>query len=343
MNVIVIANVIVRVMSALATNFKRYLTETTGLDVALRRKDAERLPVFLRQLYDLFRLEIGGEIFTGIFLKPGHEFTASAFRKQLPMLMKHGSGEKYVLVAPALSGFSRRSLIEKRIPFVVPETQIHWPELGVVLRARQGQRTQTHLPVERVSPATQAVIVFALTTDLTGIVTPKELTRRLGYTPMSMTRALNEMESAGLAEIERVGRERHLHLPGNRRAFWERARPRMRNPVRMEVRLWERDVPEECRLPAGETALARRTMLAQPAVPVFAVGRKGWRAIERQGVERVPEPESGTCLLQVWLYEPSLFCDAGGVDVFSLYLSLEAEQDERVAAARETMMEKHAW
>jgi hypothetical protein len=47
--------------------------------------------------------------------------------------------------------------------------------------------------------------------------------------------------------------------------------------------------------------------------------------------------------VEVWSYDPKRFAKEGFVDTFSLYLNLRNDQDERIEAALEEMMEKVEW
>jgi hypothetical protein len=51
--------------------------------------------------------------------------------------------------------------------------------------------------------------------------------------------------------------------------------------------------------------------------------------------------EPGTCLLQVWRYDPKVLEVDGMVDPFSLYLSFHGETDERIEMALEDMLERY--
>ncbi len=46
-----------------------------------------------------------------------------------------------------------------------------------------------------------------------------------------------------------------------------------------------------------------------------------------------------TCTIQVWRYDPTLFAKNVVVDIFSLYLSLKDETDERVELAMQEALE----
>jgi len=130
-----------------------------------------------------------------------------------------------------------------------------------------------------------------------------------------------------------------LSFPEGRKALWERAKARLRDPVRTTVRLWERDIPKRFRLLASESALAEWTNLNPPPSPVYAVGRKGWNEIHKSKPDEIPVEEPGTCTVQIWRYDPTLFASQSCVDAFSLFLSLEHESDERVSAALGRLME----
>src|SRR5660397_140392 len=108
------------------------------------------------------------------------------------------------------------------------------------------------------------------------------------------------------------------------------------------VRIRESRLPLDSRTVAGDTALAALSMLVPPKEPVYALGSQAWKKIANN-VEQIPVEDVETCRIQLWCYDPALFARGGRVDCFSLYLSLRDEEDERVEAALEEMMEKTAW
>jgi hypothetical protein len=335
-------NVIIAFMNELANQFEQYLAGITQerLD-ASPLPERKRLPHFLQQLYSLYRLRIGPRTYLGILLRDQKQFKPSSFVKHLRQLPLDEI-EGYCLIARALPVYVRKKLIENGIPFVVPGSQLFWPALGVVIQQR-GSWRQPLAKTAQLSPATQVVILHALTGHIDEVVTPKTLAERLGYTAMTMTRALDEIEANGLGRVTKEGRERRLFFSGGRKTLWEQARPFLRNPIRDAVRLMEPDVPVEFRLLAGESALAARTILGYPPTPAYAVGREAWKVIRENGVEVVPVEEPGTCTLQIWRYNPALFAADGSVDIFSLYLSLQNERDERVESSLDEMMERFSW
>lgn len=327
-------------MERFSQYFVEYIFEMAGLPAALGRPVPTDLPQYLKQRYSLYEVAIDRRWFLGILLEDSTDFRPATFEKHLRQIIQRTDNyEGYCLVAEALPGYVRKRLVERKIPFVVPGLQMFWPELGLAIQSRKAKLELA--PVEVVSPATQAVLVLALSGGITKPVTPKMLAERLHYTTMTMSRALDELEGNEIATVERKGRERLLY-PERVKTLWEKALPFMRNPVRETVRIEERRLPKNTRIVAGEIALAKLSMLVPPREPVYALGRTSWKKIATN-TEKIPVEDAGTCQVQLWRYDPALFSIEGKVDPFSLYLSLKDEADERLQSALEEMMEKTLW
>ena len=309
-----------------------------GLDVSPSR-ETRSLPPFLRERYDLYRVTIDGREITVFVLRDPDHFTPAAFEKQLhhfPDDVRRG----YVVVADALPGFLRKRLIERNIPFVVPDVQLHWPDLGVAVRARRGRipsKFERH-----VHPPTQVLIVGLLTRTIPNEISAQDAARRLGYSSMTMTCAFDELEAADLARTKRRGHERKVHFSDDHKALWGAARPKMRSPVLKTVRLPTTDVVQHDPLSAGDSALAAMSMLASPTVPIYAIGRKRW-VTEATKPETTAISDEEVCDLQVWSYDPHLTASERHVDPFSLTLSLQDTADDRVALALEEMIKDFRW
>jgi DNA-binding MarR family transcriptional regulator len=253
-------------------------------------------------------------------------------------------GLPVIFVTQALASYERRRLIEQKVPFLVPGNQLYLPDLGVDLR--EYFRLRQPAADAPLSPATQALLITAL---LRPHWEPKwhpaAAGARLAYTPMTISRATRELVGAGLADISRVGRSQYLMMTASPRETWERAAPVLRSPVQRTVwslspvpvdatgRIWRW---------AGLSALARRSMLDEPGIPVMAVGRADWQAL-RQHIEEVPEAIPGSRAWQVWHYSPALSPDGDLVDPLSLILSLRDSTDERVQSALDEVKEQLRW
>lgn len=320
----------------LAKDLKHYLTEVTGLEITISPQDSSDLPYFLSRQYALYHLQVGHTSFSAIFLRHQDDFKPVQFIKHVHQI-PFTEVDEVCLVAKFLPSYVRKRMIERRITFVIPKVQMYLPTLGMELRPRAVRVKPSD--VERFSPATQVVLIRWLLGKIPGSVTPLELSRQLGYSTMSMSRALDELESTKLAQVERIGRERLLTFVGNRRDIWQQALPRLRSPISKTVRILKHDLQNQEVLPAGLTALSNHSMLNEPVYPEYAISRDTWKAIKQTGADIIPIEEPGTCLIQIWCYDPKTLKVDELVDPFSLYLSLQDETDERIHIALEEMMD----
>jgi AraC-like DNA-binding protein len=320
-------------------HLQRYFQDTLGIKVAPAPwRMAERLPPFLNERYVFAQVEIlGTRCVLVIDDKPAEESPA-AVRKHLQMLGTQHEGPA-IYVRARVSAYNRKRLIEQKVPFVVPGNQMYLPMFAVDLREHFRQaRGETQV----LSPATHVVVIHALLHNATDGLVPLELARRFGYSPMTMTRAFNELEAAHLGVTTLRDRKRVLHLTGPRQKIWDDALPFLQNPTKKRV--W---IDRGARLGgvrAGLTALAHYSMLSPPENPTWAVTGPQWHDFRnRHAVVEVPEGDPEGQEIQVWGYDPTLFAQGEVVDPLSLYLTLKGDADERIQAALEEMMRRLEW
>lgn len=320
-------------MKATTQVLEKYLEDILDFKIKLSPWNKKReLPIFLNDAYDFFEGDLLERHCLFLFSRVDSKITPAGIKKQIDLI--HKKTERFcVLVQQATTSYNRKRLIEHRIPFIIPNSQIYLPFLGIVL---QEYFKPANTAKESISPATQVVIINALLSESENPVTPLELSLKLGYSPMTMTRAFNELEKLGIGQVVKKGKERILSFPEGKRTLWEKAKHFMRSPVKK--RLWAKG--NKLRNEAGLSALASQTMLASPPLPIYAINFKNQK---KTGIKELPDQEIAAFELEVWHYDPDLFAQNGRVDPFSLYLSLEEYQDERVESALEDMMEKLEW
>jgi hypothetical protein len=255
-------------------------------------------------------------------------------RKHIELVREKFDGP-CVYVHSGLSGYNRKRLIEQLVPFIIPGNQMYLPELGLDLREHF---RKLRGGITRLSPATQTVILEALVHDLDPHATPTMLAKQLGYTVMTMTRAFDEIQSVDLGDVSQFGRERRLTLDADRRALWEKARPFLSSPIGRRICVPRDSLVPDTFVKAGLSALAHYTRLGEPSHETYAVGRSEWENAREPEAGVGLSAEQGTCELEIWRYSPRGFAKDGIIDRFSLYLSLQNLNDERVEAALEEMM-----
>ena len=327
-------------MDQLTTNFKRYLKET--LDIDARPKQwlgTGSLPIFLRNMYTFFEVRILGMPCLVMATKDKTEQTPATIQKHMLQVRKKWHDE-VIYVQQKVTAYNRKRLIQHKIPFVVPLNQMYLPFLGIDLREHFKNIRETEASF---SPSTQVVVLYYLSQNGQLRLTPKTLADELGYSIMTMTRALDELDGAGLGTIAMEGRERVLRFNQSKKQVWETALERLRRPVKRK--LWVKTHSNKLLgMKAGLSALAHYSNLAEPANPVLALGGKQWKKVHAtDGVMTLDIAESNAQELEVWSYSPKLFANKEVVDRFSLFLSIRGDYDERVQSALESMMEQVEW
>ncbi len=327
-------------MDRLALDIRDYLNATLGAHIVLRPPSHLRLPLFLSQRYHILEGSLfGTRLLFAVARKPEDQ-TPSDIRTQLTRLQEHG-GSPVVYVRRGITSYNRRRLIDARVPFIVPRRQMFLPQLGLDLRERFGSLRRVG---KALSPSAQAVLLhILLRPDALDPFTTATVAPPLRYSPITLSRAFDELSAADLAESATLGRTRQLRLREPAQPTWRKAQPLLRSPVGRiyHVRGAARILPGVI---AGMSALARRSHLADPSTPVIAASRQEWKVAQgRRGLVVVPEPEPETVVVEVWHYPPRLLCNGKIADPLSLALSLREERDERVEAAIEHMLAAIPW
>ena len=327
-------------MDQLAISFKRYLKETLDIDTRPKQwQGAGNLPIFLRNTYVFFGVRILGVSCLVMATKGKTEQTPATIQKHILQVRKKWQDE-VIYLQQKVTAYNRKRLIQYKIPFVVPLNQMYLPFLGIDLREHFRNIRE---PEASFSPSTQVVVLYYLSQHGQLRLTPKTLANELGYSIMTMTRALDELDGVGLGTIAMEGRERVLRFNQDKRLVWETALERLRNPVKK--RIWVKTFSNKSfGVKAGLSALASYSNLAEPVNPVLALERKYWKKVKTNDdvmVLDIAEPDASE--LEIWSYSPNLFANKGVVDRFSLFLSTKEDNDERVQSALESMMEQVEW
>ena len=319
---------------------ERYLHEALGIAVKTKPwSGADRLPHVLKERYRFAQAELLGLHALLVIDSNPDDQSPATVRKHMDMLQTKQPAD-LIYVRTQVTAYNRKRLIEQKVPFIVPGNQMYLPMLAIDLR-EHFRRIREEVP--SFSPSTQVVVLYVLHRDAGQVLIPTEMAPLLGYSTMTMTRAFDELETAGLAEVTVRGRERCLRFNGSRKEIWDKAQPFLRSPVNKRLMIRRAEDAEGATL-AGLTALAHYSMLAAPAYTTHALSRENWIAYrKRHKIIEVPPQDPDAGEIEVWWYPPALFAEHGIVDQLSLFLSLKADHDERTETALEEMMEKFKW
>ena len=265
-----------------------YLETVLQRGVALQDWDGHGLlPVFLTRLYQFFESRIAQTPLLFMFAEETGEHTPAEIAKHLDLVRPEFDGIVVYSAERIAAGFRAR-LVAGGVAFGGSQATSYlcrsWQRIcASTTGGRKPERA------DKLSPSAQLVLFFHL---LEGGQrrqwTPTELAKPLGYSIMTMSRALEELAVFGLARIERRGRKKLLWFLAEGRLLIEEARTLLIRPERRRdcVR-WLKHPPD---LPlAGEHALACFSDLNPPSAPlVYAVTQAqrqdllvdGWAELE---------------------------------------------------------------
>ena len=200
-------------------------------------KGQGELPFFLVNRYSFYETTLLEQACILMIAKANADLTPTAIKKHWE-LVQQKCGGLCIVIQQGVSAYNRARLIGHHIPFIVPGNQMYLPDLGIDLREHFRKLRTSSL--KSFSPATQAVVIYALLHGTNERFIPSELAKKLKYTPMTMTRAFDELQAANIGEISHKGRERWWLFAGSKRELWEQTRPLMRTPVKYKTWLFQK-------------------------------------------------------------------------------------------------------
>jgi hypothetical protein len=335
---------VVSQMNPLAAAVRKYIHEVIGVTSSEDKVWAQEneLPYYLKEAFEFREMELMGQPIV-LAMKRSQDKQSLSEVKTWLNKVRAVAGKPAVYVTEALASYERKRLIEQKVPFVVPGNQLYLPDCGLDFREYFRKRAE---PADSpLSPSAQAMLITALLHQPWETQwQPAKVATALGYTPMTLSRAVKELTSSGIATARTVGRTRWLGMEKPAQQLWELAQPLMRSPVKRSV--WvlpESSAALGVERAAGLSALAKHTMLAEPKWPVYAMDGANWKKVIAAGVRELPEPVPGAQEWQLWSYSPALVQGSDMVDPLSLILSLQDSADDRVQLALDELKGQLPW
>lgn len=328
-------------MVKLSDRLLDYLERLSGERPVLVPEPAAGLPLFLRSRYKINSVRVFGRRFLlALEAEDRDPGSPGEYQTQAEQLGSH-LREPPVLVLAALDSYARNRMVRLGIPFIVPGSQAFLPNALLDLRERQPQPGKTR--GRTLTPAAQCLVLYHLQRESLAATPLQEIARKIGYSPIMLTKVRAELEFAGLCESVRDRRATLLRFAHEGRKLWERALPLLSRPDRSQHWIqWEK--PRDPALLAGMSALSRRSMIEDDRLPTYAVWQRSVRSHLEQGLYRRSRGrEEANLRLEGWTYNPLTLGGKGMVDPLSLYLSLRDSPDERVQQQIQKLVEDMSW
>ena len=316
-------------------------TDTLGIQIIEKPfLDEKRFPIFLRNEYDILQGEV--ENIPCLLLKKIGDMNLAQMKKHMQVVTNY-TDTPCVFVLDHVTDYQKKRLIELRISFIVPGKQLYMPFLGVVL-SREYKKIKK--PAQQISFAAQKIVLLAAYQKW-GSMTVTQIARLAGYSKMTVSRCLDELEGVIPDCVIVEGRNRRLSLPSAKtvREQYDFLKPFLRSPVRKVISLFDIPLKIKNLSAGGFSALSEYTMLADNAYPTYAVSKNDFRHLEKdESFLITPEGEEPKALLEVWEYL-ILLTDKKLPDPISLAISFEkrGDTDDRTKMAIEKMLEEYTW
>jgi DNA-binding MarR family transcriptional regulator len=324
-------------MDDLILKTKRYLEDNLDASVQIRPIDlSAQLPYFYTEYYRLYNLVINGVDY--LLCEARDILIAKQVRTQLAELESR-IGKQTVYLSTEINASLRRSLVEKRVSFIIPKSQIYLPKLGIVFNDRYHSTRYTQ---DSLSPVAQVILIRTILNREYDSVTASEYAGKLSYAIMSVSRAFTEFVTYGLVSREEHWRRKPITWLYQGRELWEKALPLLFNPAQKS--LWINNSERLSYCLAGISALSRYSMINEDDYLTYAtissIAKKDFGIHYMNHRNR---PSDNFNQLQIWRYNPKLISNEDVVDRLSLYLSLKDSTDERIQIALDEMMAGIRW
>ena len=325
------------------TLFSTYLERSLGIRPSLcPYLKADSFPLSLKQSYAIQECMLLGKKFLALFAHSSDN-TPSEIEKQSQWI-KQKTALHSIFVLPELSAYVRTQLIEKKIPFIVPNVQLYLPDLGLDLRENIKQKNRVS---SKIFPASQVIVLAYLLKRMQMHMgfSANTLAQQFGYSRMTMSRALDELGALSLVSRNIEGRYGEYRFNIHGEQLWEKVLPQLRSPV-IKRNYIIGSFPAADFL-CGESALAQKTMLAYSGSNSWAFTSQAFEAIlKSKDIQVIPKlyKAMDTAEIELWQYDPQLLADKSCVDPLSLYLSFYSNNpDERIALALDELVRGVTW
>ena len=294
----------------------------------------KKLPLKFRGSYELF--SVYQDSVEWIIAKPKKEVRLNTLRYDRSQIEK-AAGLNCALYFDKLNYYTKETMLNEGIPFILDGKQVFLPFLGMLLSEKDDRRL---VPVHTISFLTQKLILCALYEKWNDMNATK-IAEALGVTKMSVSRCLDEIEYLDIKILDKSGKTRKVSVKQEIKMLWEEIKPILRNPVIARFQLVE-DVQLDKK--AGISALCEYSMLSDNEYPTYAVTKSELRDTNVKQIRQISIGEEIGCEV----LELGYFIEFNGrmvQDPLSVALSLAAEdlEDDRVQICIEEMLEEYVW
>ena len=306
-----------------------YLHKVLGIQINYIDEPILALP---NDMYSRYRLQkVTLDERPVIFVYPKEELeTVSTIKKHLERVSEKENTHA-VLILDHLTYRMKEQLLSEHIPFVVEGKQIYLPFMAVYLQERGDAEKQDAVAI---LPSSQMLLLYFIYHGCSEMMT-STVSKRLGFSAMTVSRASRQLEEMGLIHTEKRGVQKIICSDKTPKELFEVSKRVLSDPVKRTIYL-PKGMIKEPLLKSGYSALSEYTMINPLSVECYAAESiSSWK---KEASDRLYSAEK-QCAVELWRYDPLKLSNDSCVDKLSLALSLSQDHDERVEQAVEEMLE----
>jgi hypothetical protein len=314
----------------------KYLQETVGLTGIIKDvpdRMLRKLPMYLSHAYHYSLIEVDEYPFLLAEDRGSIPKTASQLKKQSNALSQYTEWPVvFVLYSP--SPQVRRKLIQDRVNFIVPGSQLYLPGLLISLKEINNKPYSFS---EQLTPSAQLLLLYHLQVEHLNNFSFKEIAEKLNYSAKTITKIAAELKAKNLCKITGA-KEKQFVFDVDREQLWQMSEPQMQSPVTKSYYTNQKSGSVFCK--SGDMALAHYTFLSDTGKIEYAVYKAVFDELKENDYWDYLDEVEGNMKVEVWKYDPSLLSDNGYIDALSLYLCYREDSNERVQAEINDLINK---
>lgn len=301
---------------------KKYIEKILGISVQFHHWRGElELPFYITERYDMRLAEL--DDIRCIFLWPKEKLNQiGSLKKQIHRIQME-EPLPVVFVFEKIDCYHREAFISARLPFVVSESQLYLPFMGMYLQEKYMRDIRSS---DKLQPFTQ-LLLFYWYYQQENCLYMNDMVKTLGCSAMTVTRAFRQLEETGLFETGKTGVQKYLKGKEEREVILKQLEDILSTPVAEKIYINRKELEDGAENSeyffSGNSALVRIGIEAEEKVPCYAVNKKSFHL---SGSKELLDAETQT-EVQLWKYDPSILAKNGLVDSLSLALSFQKPVD----------------
>ncbi|MDR0506054.1 MAG: hypothetical protein LBH32_04455 [Dysgonamonadaceae bacterium] len=316
-----------------------YLNDTLGFNVSIEKlPDAKlrELPLYLRQSDFYYTMDIEDHKFLLLFSKNDTHKTALQLKKHFQIISKN-LGMKVVALMDTQSPLFRKRLIQEKVNFIVPSGRLYLPELLIDLKE---SIPNVGIFSEFLSPSAQFLLLYHLQMEYLESFSFKEIAKKLGYSPKTITKIANELQMKDICKIDGT-KEKRFVFEKNRWQLWRSVEKQMQSPVYKAFYVNNNELP--LHLSATAALIYYSSMPFSEEQNVYAIYKPEFEKLKEENYWEYIDEVEGDMLIEVWKYNPKLLSRNRYVDLLSLYLYYRNDSNEMTKAKMSELLLKKTW